>query len=91
MSKRASVWRPLRLRVSPSLNALPQHAIAWYRHSIRKSDADYLENCRRKRNVVEYNRVGEASEADADELVKFGEELMTEVRKWLASKHPELV
>ena len=56
----------------------------------RKTDADYLETCRRKRNIVEYDRVGDVSDADAAELLQFTEELMVQVRNWLKEKHPEL-
>ena len=56
----------------------------------RQPDAAYLETCRRKRNVVEYDRVGEASGEDAVELVGFVEDLKTEVREWLCGSHPEL-
>lgn len=58
---------------------------------MHSDDADYLETCRRKRNVVEYDRVGCASNADADELIRFGEQLQTTVSRWLATTHPELL
>jgi len=37
----------------------------------RKSDAQYLDACRIKRNTVEYDYVGGASERDAEELMAF--------------------
>ncbi|MFA6290676.1 MAG: hypothetical protein WC637_02780 [Victivallales bacterium] len=57
----------------------------------RKNDADYLETCRTKRNTVEYDYVGGASEADADELVKFVREFKGDVLNWLKKTHPSLV
>ena len=57
----------------------------------RKDDADYLEACRRKRNLVEYDRIGGVTEADASELEAFVEKLMSHARQWLKNKHPELV
>ena len=57
----------------------------------RSADAGYLETCRKKRNVVEYDRVGDASDADADELIQFSGELAVEVRTWLKKAHPELL
>ena len=36
----------------------------------RTADAEYLDNCRMKRNVVEYDCVGEASDTDAEELIQ---------------------
>ena len=57
----------------------------------RKKDADYLETCRTKRNTVEYDYVGGASEADADELVKFVREFKGDVLNWLKKTHSTLV
>jgi hypothetical protein len=45
----------------------------------RKEDADYLDACRIKRNTVEYDMAGAATEADAEELVQYGETLLDEV------------
>ena len=41
----------------------------------RKDDANYLDKCRMKRNTVEYDSAGAATEKDADELIKFVKEL----------------
>jgi hypothetical protein len=57
----------------------------------RKDDADYLEVCRRKRNTTEYDRAGEATEADATELIEFTKELRAEVLDWLKQHHPDFV
>jgi hypothetical protein len=56
----------------------------------RQGDADYLDACRQKRNTVEYDRVGGASEAEAAELITFVTGLQTEVGTWLRQKHPHL-
>ncbi len=56
----------------------------------RKDDAEYLESCRRKRNVVEYDRVGGATDTEADELIRFGLEFRNEVAAWVRSHHPDL-
>jgi uncharacterized protein (UPF0332 family) len=53
----------------------------------RKEDADYLETCRVKRNTVEYDYAGGATENDADELIEFAEHLGKDVMEWLRSKH----
>jgi hypothetical protein len=55
-----------------------------------KDAADYLETCRRKRNIVEYDRVGVVTEQDASELAAFCRELRQEVLAWLNKNHPEL-
>lgn len=57
----------------------------------KHGDANYLDSCRKKRNVVEYDYVGGASEKDASELLHFAEKLRQEVLAWLKKNHPELL
>ena len=57
----------------------------------RKDDAAYLDACRIKRNVVEYDNIGGASHAEAIELLDFVKELRKEVLEILAEKYPELL
>lgn len=57
----------------------------------RKADAKYLDDCRIKRNTVEYDMAGAASNADADELLAFAREFRTEVMKWLRQQRPDLL
>lgn len=49
-------------------------------------DADYLDKCRVKRNAAEYDSANEASDVEAQELIKFTKEFETTVRGWL-KKH----
>jgi hypothetical protein len=56
----------------------------------KRAEATYLDSCRIKRNTVEYDYVGGASESDANELIAFVEELKLEVLEWLVREHPEL-
>lgn len=56
-----------------------------------KDDADYLDACRSKRNIVEYESVGGVTSTDAVELVDFAVELETKVKAWLKTKHSDLV
>lgn len=78
----------------------PAHGLQHYRTLMampltlgkkRQADANYLETCRKKRNAVEYDYVGGASEQDAKELLQFAEELRSEVLAWLKEKHPKLI
>jgi hypothetical protein len=55
----------------------------------RKDDAAYLDACRSKRNRVEYEYVGCASEDDAEELLAFTRTLREDVLSWLRAKHPD--
>lgn len=56
-----------------------------------QADADYLDTCRRKRNIVEYDYTGGATDNDADELIEFSQELQEDLLRWLRENHPELV
>ena len=57
----------------------------------RKEDAQYLDLCRIKRNVVEYDYVGGATEDDANELIGFATDLREDVMIWLKSNYPQLL
>jgi uncharacterized protein (UPF0332 family) len=57
----------------------------------RKKDADYLDTCRNKRNIVEYDRAGGATRQDARELIEFTRAFLEEVIKWLEKEHIDLV
>ena len=57
----------------------------------RKADADYLDACRRKRNIVEYDYAGGASNEDADELIRFTKSLNSDVQEWLKLHHQGLI
>ena len=54
-------------------------------------DVDYLEVCRKKRNVIEYDAAGTVTERDAAELAKFASGLRTRVLEWLKDHHAELL
>ena len=56
----------------------------------RKDDAEYLNSCRSKRNIVEYDYIGGVTGHDADELIEFVKELKADVLEWLNNNHPEL-
>ena len=52
---------------------------------------DYLDNCRRKRNVCEYDAAGTVSEKESKELLVLVENLKIQVEDWLRKNHPELI
>jgi hypothetical protein len=52
--------------------------------------ADYLETCRRKRNVIDYTRAQVATDSEADEIVKMATAFNELVEGWIASKFPSL-
>jgi hypothetical protein len=55
----------------------------------RKEDIEYLHSCRSKRNIVEYDYAGGATDSEAWELIKFARELRGEVLEWIKLKHPD--
>lgn len=78
----------------------PAHGLQHYRTVMamplilgksRKEDAEYLDSCRNKRNTVEYDYVGGASEEDAKELLNFIRDFKTEVLEWLEKNHTDLL
>ena len=52
----------------------------------KRDDRDYLDACRRKRNTVEYDYVGGATEEDVKELREFVIEFREIVLAWAKSK-----
>ncbi|MEW6387076.1 MAG: hypothetical protein AB1491_06135 [Thermodesulfobacteriota bacterium] len=56
-----------------------------------RADADYLDTCRKKRNIVEYDYVGGATDDEASELAAYVLELREKVLNWLREIHPELL
>ncbi|MEK6578998.1 MAG: hypothetical protein AABZ55_07205 [Bdellovibrionota bacterium] len=57
----------------------------------KKRDSHYLENCRVKRNASEYDSANEASETEANELIKFSKDFENTVRTWLKKNHNNLL
>ena len=53
--------------------------------------AEYFDQCRNKRNLSDYDRAGEISEAEAVELLKEARKFRTTVLNWLKEHHPKLV
>jgi hypothetical protein len=77
----------------------PEKTLAHYRTlqalplilgSEKDDDADYLDTCRTKRNTVEYDYVGGATNSDADELIAYVMKLKIEVLSWLKKNHSDL-
>ena len=49
---------------------------------------DYLDNCRRKRNVSEYDAVGTVSAKELEDIIQVVKEFKIEVENWLQKNHP---
>ena len=54
-------------------------------------DALYLDACRKKRNIVEYDYAGGATDQDAEELIGFVMDLRETTRAWIAEQRPDLL
>ena|SRR5688500_9298421 len=52
--------------------------------------ADYLETCRRKRNVIDYTRAAVATDSEAEEIVSKAKEFHELVETWIGSKFARL-
>ena len=53
--------------------------------------ADYLDSCRSKRNVTDYDRAGEISSNEVAEILNEVAAFRAGVMAWLRSKHPALL
>lgn len=51
----------------------------------------YLDRCRTKRNKIDYDGIGYASERDVEDLIAELDAFRAAVLDWLAREHPELV
>lgn len=49
---------------------------------------DYLDNCRRKRNVSEYDAVGTVSVKELEDIILVVKEFKIEVENWLQKNYP---
>ena len=54
------------------------------------SRADYFDMSRTKRNLTDYDRAGEISEYEANELLQEVKNFKQEVENWLRLHYPEL-
>ena len=82
----AEGWRPEKnLAHYRSLQAMPLIL-----GKDRQADADYLDTCRNKRNIAEYEMTGQVSAKEARELAACTRELRETVVEWLGRKHPRL-
>jgi hypothetical protein len=57
----------------------------------RANDAQYLDTCRNKRNIVEYHYVGNVTVRDVEELIDFVKELKGIVHDCLNQTRPDLI
>jgi len=55
----------------------------------KRNDAEYLNICRSKRNILEYDYSGVVSKQEVVDLINFINSLKNEVINWLSHNHPE--
>jgi hypothetical protein len=51
----------------------------------------YLDVCRRKRNIVDYDRAYVATQTEADELLEKVRAFGEQVESWIAANHPQWI
>jgi len=51
---------------------------------------DYLDNCRRKRNVSEYDAAGTISVKEVEDIIQLVKEFKIEVENWFQKNHPNI-
>lgn len=69
-----------------TLHVLPQ--IMGLQAQVR---TDYLDNCRSKRNITDYDRAGEISTQEAEEILAETQTFRSELLAWLKQNYPELL
>lgn len=55
------------------------------------SDRDYLNACRNKRNISDYDASGTISEQESEELADFAHELYQKLQEWLKKNFPQYI
>ncbi len=50
--------------------------------------ASFLDQCRRKRNIADYDAAGRVSTTEADEMVKAAKSFAEKVEKWIIQNYP---
>lgn len=50
--------------------------------------AGFLDQCRRKRNIADYDAAGRITEAEAKEMIKFATSFTKKVEKWISDNYP---
>lgn len=66
-------FEAIKVAMGPSVNSL----------------ARYFDACRRKRNTVDYDMAGAASETEAQELVRRADEFRLMAEKWIEENYPQ--
>lgn len=50
--------------------------------------AKFLDRCRRKRNVADYDAAGRVTEAEAEQMIKVAKSFAKKVEKWIRNNYP---
>lgn len=73
MAHHASTFQAVKLALGAQINA----------------KATYFDSCRRKRNTVDYDMAGVASETEAEQLTKEAESYRVMAEAWISQNHPQ--
>lgn len=53
--------------------------------------AKFLNQCRKKRNIADYDAAGRITDTEADEMIKVAKVFSKKVEKWIRNNHPKLL
>lgn len=67
------------------------HVLPEIMGSKTQSRADYLDACRTKRNVADYDRAGEISEGEVAEILDEVRQFRADLLEWLGNHHSHLL
>ena len=56
-----------------------------------RSLIEYFDSCRVKRNISDYDRMGEISESEVEELIEEAINFKETVKEWVETNFPDLV
>ncbi len=57
----------------------------------KDDDAIYLDSCRSKRNIIEYDYAGSTTDANVNELIEFVKELHIDVTEWVRDNYADYI
>jgi len=79
-----------RLASTPGHHKTAFEAVPLAMGASTSSLAAYFETCRRKRNLVDYDKAQVVSDTEAAELMAKASELLALTEKWIKANHPQL-
>ena len=80
-----------RLAATPGHHRLTLEAARLALGPVAARSLGFFDGCRRKRNVIDYDRTLVVTRTEAEEIVAEAQAFLELVEKWIAAHHPKLV